>query len=314
MSYAPMFETWRRTEDGATYDVVLDLGRGETYPLASYPWFFGVRVPMANKVESGQPARGEAARLDVVENRIRKLVLGRDGLYVGRLTGGGNRDLVFYMPERPRGLEDRIRASIGMEILFINRADPKWQGFEALLPSTREFRQIEDLRTISALLNANADPDRLHSVEHRVATSSKQGAAALVRFFDKLELEDVRVDRTPPRDRSADGPPEVTIVGVQKTPLDLDEIHRVSWILDSKAPKARGTYRGWSADPELREDDEQEAAIEALIAATDDIEIPDDELGPFAEAPEELDEPEEEEAPLASAEAEGAAGDPDEDT
>ncbi len=262
MAYAPMYETWRiRAEDGYLYDIVLDLGRGEDYPLKTHPWFFAVRIPMADRKDSGLPTEGEAVRLDTVENRIREVLRGREAIYVGRRTGNSNRDLIFYLPERPRGVEDRLRASVGMETLFISRPDPKWEAYEQLLPGPREWRQIEDIKGVNALLNADADPERVHRVEHRVETTSAKGAEALAKLFEKLELKDVAVDKEPTGH---------VISGVQETPLLIDSIHRVSWILDSKAGKARGTYLGWTADPEIadepREPSDAFADLEAALA------------------------------------------------
>jgi len=242
MSYTPMFERWFVEEDGHELEVLLDLGRGEDYPLTDLPWFFGVRIPMVDRDDRGQATDTEARRLDMVERRVREVVRDRDGLYVGRRTGGGNRDLIFYMPSRPRSSEDRIRSSIGMEILFISHHDPAWAAYEQMLPGDREWRLIEDLKGIDALLNADAHPEAVHELEHRVQTSSPKGAEALARLFKKLELEDVdiRGER-----------PELVVSGIQRAPLDHAKIHRVSWILDRKAPKARGEYLGWTSTPEL---------------------------------------------------------------
>ena len=260
MAYAPMFEMWRTVQGGVPYDVVLDLGRGEDYPLVSHPWFFGVRIPMADREEDGAPPPTESARLDVVENRIREQVRNRDGMYVGRRTGGGNRDLAFYLPRKPLGIEERIRSSIGTELLFISRSDRKWEGYEQLLPTPRELRQIEDARALAELIFAGNDPEAPHTVGHRVSTSSKKGAMALAKLFAKLELNDVRV---------SGGRPEYMVFGSQLTLLDLEPIHRVSWILESKAPKARGVYLGWQAEPaahvELEPD--EDAALGALLHA-----------------------------------------------
>ncbi len=241
MAYAAMFEMWRRIEDEVPFDIVLDLGHGEGYPKKDLPWFFGVRLPMTSSEECGLPSAEEHARLNLVENRIREILRGRGGLYVGRLTGGSNRDLLFYIGERPRGLEDRIRNTVGTEILFISRPDPKWQGYEAILPVPREWRQIEDRRCIQMLLNDDAQPDIPHRLVHTVHTSSTKGAEALVGLYAKLELTHVEVEGERP---------EIMVTGVQVTPLKLNPIHRVAWVLESRAPKARGSYLGWSSEGE----------------------------------------------------------------
>ena len=105
MPYAPLFEMWRANYDDEPFDIVLDLGHVEDYPLEELTWFFGVRIPMVDRLEDGTASETEARRLDAVENRIREVVRGRDGLYVGRRTGACNRDLLFYFARRPGGLE-----------------------------------------------------------------------------------------------------------------------------------------------------------------------------------------------------------------
>lgn len=240
MSYTPLYEMWRSTVDDVPFDVVLDLGHFEDYPRRDLPWFFGVRIPMADKLESGLPPDTEATRLDVVENRIRDSLRQREAMYVGRRTGGANRDLMFYLDSRPRGIQDRIRASIGMEMLFISRADPEWQGYEQLLPSPQELRQIEDRRVVDELLDQGATAAAIHELYHRVQTSSPKGAEALRKLFMKLELLDVTIQGERP---------EIIVVGRQETALDVEAINRVAYILEDKAPKARGEYLGWRADP-----------------------------------------------------------------
>lgn len=258
MAYAPMFEIWRRMDDTVPIDIALDLGHGEDYPRPDLPWFFGVRIPMADQDEHGQPQGDELARLNLVENRIRELMRDRDAVYVGRATGGGNRDLVFYLPRRPSGVEDRIKASCGMEILFISRLDERWQGYEALLPEAEEWRQIEDLKSIQAVLDLGTNAEHTHDVLHRVSTTSAKGAEALAKLMEKLGLESITTTGTAPK---------LVVSGVQKAKLKLKGIHKVSWILDSKAPKAKGEYLGWTAEPQLFEEGEappedRDAALE----------------------------------------------------
>jgi hypothetical protein len=178
--------------------------------------------------------------LDVVENRIRAFARDRGGQYVGRRTGGNNRDLLFYMEERPKGLQDRIRASVGLETLFISRDDGSWQGYEQLLPSARDWRQIEESKRIVELGLDEVDPKDIYEVCHRVETPLAKGAKALEGLFKKLELEEVT---------TTGEAPSLIVEGLQVCPLDPEVISRVSFVLAGKAPKARGTYLSWSAEP-----------------------------------------------------------------
>jgi hypothetical protein len=239
VAYAPMYEFWRRIEDSVPFDLALDLGRAEDYPLGGHPWFFGVRIPMTDQDEHGLPSPEELTRLDVVENRVREVVRERDALYVGRRTGAGNRDLLFYLPERPKAAEDRIRMTVGMEILFISRPDKTWVGYESLLPEAREWRQIEDRRGIQELLDMDLPPEEPYRLMHEVVTKSQKGAEALIGLFGKLELVECEFEGERP---------QVLVRGIQVTPLTFASIHRVAWILETKAPKALGSYLGWSLE------------------------------------------------------------------
>lgn len=240
MSYLPMYEFWKTTIDDATFEMTLDLGHMEDYPLTSHPWFFGIRIPMANKSANGLPTEEETFRLNTVENRIRAVCKQRDGLYVGQRQGQGNRDLLIYFPRRPSGLDERIRASIGTELLFISRNDRQWQGYEQLLPQPENWRFIEDHQQISELLDMGANPLAIHAIEHQVSTPLKKGADALIKLFELLELEDIKVEGDKPH---------YTVSGIQHTTLDAEHIVQVSFVLDSRAPKAHGDYLGWTTDP-----------------------------------------------------------------
>ena len=240
MAYATMFEVWRGMVGDQIFEVLLDLGHGEDFPLRTHPWFFGIRVPMTNKNNDGLPSEEEEDRLNAVENRIREVTKSRDGIYVGRRQGQGNRDLLFYFPRRPTGLDDRIRASMGTELLFISRDDSAWKGYEQLLPGPREWRSIEDTRIIAKLLEQNSDPKVEHKVMHRVSTSMSKGAEALVELFKKLELVDIDI---------VGKKPDLIVVGVQRTTLDVENILKVSFQLESRADKYKGKYLGWIAEP-----------------------------------------------------------------
>lgn len=245
MTYAPIFEMWRIREEGTPHDIVLDLGHVEHYPVSEYPWFFGVRIPMADSLENGLATETEARRLDVVENRIREVIRARDGMYVGRRTGADSRDLLFYFESSPgQGLEHRIRSSIGMELLFISRRDAEWKGYEQLLPSQRDLRQIEDGKLIMGLLNLDADPDAVHEIIHRVEVPIRKGAEALLKLFAKLDLEDVEISG----EKGA-----FLVTGIQRAVLDVEVITRVAYVLQEKSPKARGVYADWIAEPVFRE-------------------------------------------------------------
>lgn len=240
MAYTPMFELWRTTQGEMVFEILLDLGHGEDFPLRTHPWYFAARMPMTNRNADGLPTEEEEERLNTVENRLREVAKSREGLYVGRRQGQGNRDLLFYFPRRPNGLEDRVRASMGTEILFISRDDSKWQAYEQLLPGPRDWRRIEDQRIIAKLIEENADPKVEHEVVHRVTTTLTKGAEALVGLFEKLELQNIQTTGTRPN---------LIVSGVQKTALEPENLLKVSFVLESKAEKAKGKYLGWTAVP-----------------------------------------------------------------
>ncbi len=96
---------------------------------------------------------------------------------------------------------------------------------------------MADRRVQQEILEEGADPDELHDLMHCVTTPSAKGAAALKGLFEKLRLTDCAV---------AKEGAAYEVVGVQQTTLELDEIHKVAWILESRSPKARGKYLGWS--------------------------------------------------------------------
>jgi|GEM_PF-1419389 len=269
MAYATMYEMWRVLHGDQIFEVLLDLGHGEDFPLKTHPWFFGVRISMTNKNADGLPSEEEEDRLNTVENRTREVTKARDGIYVGRRQGQGNRDLLFYFPKRPLGLDERIRASMGTEILFISRDDAAWKGYEQLLPGPREWRRIEDGRLIAKLLEQNSDPKVEHKVMHRVATSITKGAEALAELMKKLELSDID---------TVGKKPDLIVVGVQKTTLDPENILKVSFVLESKADKAKGKYLGWIAEP-TGDGGGGSLAVDDLEFDIDNLDIEEDEEG-----------------------------------
>ena len=129
--------------------------------------------------------------------------------------------------------------TVGTDILYISRPDPKWEGYESLLPEPREWREMEDRQLLQELLEDGVDPEEVQRLVHRVMTTSKKGAVALQGLFEKLGLEECAVVK----EDSA-----LVVSGVQSCVLSLDEVHKVAWILESRSPKARGEYLSWSLD------------------------------------------------------------------
>ena len=230
MAYAPMGT--RRLEGETPYDLVLDLGHGEDFEDPSM--VLRGEDPLTQVDEDGLPIPEEAERLNLVETASEKPSR-LDGMYVGRRTGAGARDLLLHVDAKPRGLEDRLRMTV-VQISPTPRPDPKWEGYESLLPEP-ESGEMEDRQLLQELLEDGVEADE-PSIVHRVATTSKKGAVALPGLFEKLGLQECSIVK----EEGA-----LVVSGVQICELP-DEIHKVAWILESRSPKARGEYRSWSLD------------------------------------------------------------------
>jgi regulator of RNase E activity RraB len=158
-----------------------------------------------------------------------------DCRFVGRMTYGGMRELVFQV-EDAAGFDALVGGWIGAQRGRRIEVRPKdgWSFFdEKIRPTAAHWQQIQDRKVIAALLEAGSDPARPHPLEH----TFKGPARGLDEIARQLGADGFREIR-----RSDD-----VLVLVRPSPLDLEMVSRLTGALAAFAEAVGVAYDGWGS-------------------------------------------------------------------
>jgi regulator of RNase E activity RraB len=185
--------------------------------------------------DDGLPIKEQFEALTALEDAlIRDLTdAGVDCRFIGCMTYGGMRDFVFQVEDTAgfakvasRWVGDRGGNRVGLE------ESDGWDFFDRKVrPEPGHWRQIENRRVIQALLEAGSNPERPHPLEHAFRgppENLKKIAAALeADGFSRMSFEGDFLVLSKP------------------SPLDLDEISRLTDALEGFSASVGAEYDGW---------------------------------------------------------------------
>jgi hypothetical protein len=149
-----------RRRDEGRYVVSVDFGLRDVAPLTDRPWAVVVGVALREPQANGLPSARENADVERLADRLFDVLGGESGL-VGRIAGGGRKELVFYLARGDVG--DAVRRAAA-EVLPQHAIDcdvtedAGWERFaRSLVPTARERQSIFD-REILHTLRQKGDP------------------------------------------------------------------------------------------------------------------------------------------------------------
>jgi len=105
------FSLLELTDENQLFIALINMAyKGYRYK-AKYPWFLSISIPLINPSENGLPNKNDSRDLDKFEDSItEKLFSTGNSQYIGRITGEGYRELLYYldMPQEKVRLLDKI--------------------------------------------------------------------------------------------------------------------------------------------------------------------------------------------------------------
>ena len=228
-------ETWRTypgVVDGAPALWSVDLGAVEVAPLAHLP----VRLDVAVTYRAGPDGLpADPAALVDIEDSVRAVAGGLDGVYVGRLASNGVCHYTAHVPSEPTGPV----AVVGVAPEHVRTEyDPHWAYVrDRLAPDERQHRLLQDMAVLNAL-SGWGDP---------LATPRD---VAHVAFFDEQEpaeeaAADLRADgfaASVERDDEGD----FALTALRTDPVAPPRVHELSWSVQETVERHGGIYDGWN--------------------------------------------------------------------
>lgn len=179
----------------------VDLGLHEAAPDPERTHLLWIWIPFRSPRDDGLSSAEEAPTLGTIESELVD-VLGRElnAVFVGRITGGGRRELYFYATA-PEGFRRAVTEVCvghpGYDFDFGDQPDPDWsQYFDVLYPSPRDIQRMKNRRVIEAL-EAEGDPlEEARPVAHWIYfDGSAQSAVAADRLAAAgFQTDEIRAD------------------------------------------------------------------------------------------------------------------------
>ncbi len=194
-------------------------------------------IPMPQVHGNGLPVGEVLPRLAEVEETLLKRLSKRGVVcrFVGRMTYGGMRELVFQVED-----EAPFRASVEQLAQQVDdfkvelREGEGWRFFdEKVSPAPVYWQQISDRRVIDELLKAGTDPEALHVLDHTLVGEPET-------------LEKIRRQLEGDGFEKTGGEGEVLVMS-RESPLDLDAIFGLTSRLYGYCEQMGVEYDGWGA-------------------------------------------------------------------
>ncbi|MFO0683994.1 MAG: DUF695 domain-containing protein [Sandaracinus sp.] len=228
--------------DGRPCSTMLDLSLIAKAPDATRPWLLSVRLPLREPRPDGLTTNAEASELGKLEDSlVRALDAHCGGVFVGRMTWNGVRDLFFYL-QRTETLEQALAAGLSggtpRRLMTRKQRDPEWRHYlDVLYPGPLEWRWIEDRRLVETLAAAGDKSDIARPIEHLASFASREAAEAWALSVKQMGFE-VEIERT-------DGDGRWSAHAVREDRSELAHVHDIVERLYGLAEEQEGTYQGW---------------------------------------------------------------------
>jgi hypothetical protein len=161
----PMSDPWDfyfRTVDDRPTSCSVNLGVHDDAPMPSLSYVATVRVRMRNPRPDGLSTAEEANVLWQIEDALVATIKSNtpEGIFVGRVTSAGNRDLFFYLP-LPESWASTVEAAATAFPCYEMQSDVwqdcAWQTYFGFLVPNAEQRQMIENRKVCEVLERHGD-------------------------------------------------------------------------------------------------------------------------------------------------------------
>ena len=227
--------------------IALDIGIGEELPLDGYPWLVAVSVKLQDPVDGGFTSPEEYPVLCDMEEELTKALCGTlGGIEVGRVTGGGTRDFLFYLPKVTpvaAAVEEAMKA-FPHEYKIHQQEEPQWPTYwEFLYPTTWQKEMIRNRHLVEKMLESGDVPTMVRPVDYYVGLKNEEDAMTFQEEILKSgeEWKSAEINNR----MEGDFPWQVHVVCLQAA--DLITVNQRSGRVFETVFKVNGEYEGWGS-------------------------------------------------------------------
>jgi len=236
--------------------IALDLGIADELPLAGMDWLVAVSIALQKPVGRGEFINQDEYEVlcEIEEELLVAISEKAKGIQVGRVTGGGMRDLLFYVPSTV-GIS-RIVEEVLVPFDYIykihQQEEPKWATYwEFLYPNPWQVQMIENRHLVERLSEQGDDSEIVRSVDHYAYFENREKARLFGIEVDEWGKEWEVFDYDE-KEGMGELSWETHIICTQKA--DLLTINQKSGKLFEAAYHLGGQYGGWGTSVRKREE------------------------------------------------------------
>ncbi len=234
--------------DGHPISIALDMDVQAVRDKGDKTTLLAIRIPLKSARADGLITAEESELLNVFCDALAgALEKHCAATTVGRVTGGGQRELFFYAPsddnfEHAIGEVVGLAGPDGYDPGFFCKQDAVWDLYDGFLwPNPRQQQWMGDRRVVEALRDNGDQNDKPRPVEHFVHLPSREAAKSFAASVAEHGFEVVSEEEEPDEDL----PIAIKLVGTST--VELPEIHGRACFLMEAAEALNGSYDGWGS-------------------------------------------------------------------
>jgi len=200
------WESYFCNVNGKLSSIALDLGLDENAPMPDKPWLLWVWIHLQSPRPDGLSAREEFPTISAIGDELtRQIEENCAGIYAGRITGDGRRELYFYGSDRKNFKRAVTAAMAGFPSYrfdFDAEKEPDWnQYFNVLFPCDEDMQRIANRDVLDVLEEKGDTLEPVRDVHHWIyfkTLEDREWYASAVRNLGyTIEVETMAVENKP---------------------------------------------------------------------------------------------------------------------
>jgi regulator of RNase E activity RraB len=234
----------------AVASIFVDLGIRSQAPLEARPWLLWVWITLAHPKPDGLASNEEAKTLNEIGASLDAMISVTCGAQmIGRITGGGRREIYFYGTE-PGELQSAAAQAMKSFEGYRHEAgsafQPGWEHYLQLLyPSATNLQRMRNRRLLEELAMQGDVHELARKVEHWLYFADEAGR---VSCRDTLTAIGFEVENEAVAEEEGEHLPFSLVVS-RVDSVDTHSINGITLELARLAGEHRGDYDGWGCEP-----------------------------------------------------------------
>ena len=232
--------------DGHPASIMFNESLAERINTVSLPNSMLATIEMKGVREDGMPTASEFDVLDALDDAVADSIESNGGIYLGRITTDGVRQMRALVPQSSESISTALRAvgaAANRNITVSVEVDPSKSAYwDGLYPTATDRQVMNDMRVLDALRNSGDDPKKIRTVNHWAYFQRESDARQFGEWVSEHGFRNIVVERQGGEGLYANQWMVSMSHDGTMMPADIsDYTVNLLW----KAHELGGTYDGW---------------------------------------------------------------------